>query len=357
MEESIRFVFRNIQSGISVERGGTKFYEYPEELIRECVNNSLAHRDYTIDKYIDINIVPGESIEIRNPGKFKELLKIFSEEKNSTPLRRIITGGARANNPKLAEILRVFDKWEGKGRGMNNLITDCLEGKIDLPYYVFHSVDELSLFIPKGKLVDDFVESMFTSYSRYIREKLAGTELTDEQKVVLAYFYKSELANQNDRWTLLLTKHNNHFNAIKSLEASGLIEKHKKSDQINSIFVVDRIFFKENFYDELERLFGEDFSLIKLNLKEVLSAIYLHKEYSDHKKISANLIGNYLYFKNNSSFDPKQFDNFKRNIRSQFNSLEKSGYLVTKKVKTKKGSLRVNDYDLNQNFKNIEKLL
>jgi predicted HTH transcriptional regulator len=351
LEESIRFVYRNIQTGISVEKGGTKTYEYPDELIRECVTNSLAHRDYTIDKYININIVPSKHIEIRNPGRFKKLLLIF-EDKNEIPLRRIVTNNAKANNPKLAKVLNVFQKWEGKGRGMKNLVNACLNGEIDLPYYIFHSWDELSLIIPKGQLVDDSFEVILNSYSKYIRKKLNEEDINEEQKQVLAYFYKSELANKSDQWTLLLTKNNNHLNAIRSLEEAGLIYKHSNSDEIHSIYVVDRIFLKKNFHFELIELFGEEFTELKLDIKELLNAIYIHKNYSVNNKLSANLIGNYLYLnKYGKEIELKQFDTFKRKIRNQFNTLEKSKFLIAKKVKTANGNERVDDYELNLELK------
>lgn len=357
LEESTRFIFRNIQTGISIEKGGTKTYEYPEELIRECVNNSLAHRDYIIDKYININVVPSKHIEIRNPGRFKRLLLIF-DESTEIPLRRIITNNAKANNPKLAKVLNVFQKWEGKGRGMKNLVNACLDGEIDLPYYIFHSNDELSLFIPKGKLVDDSFEVLLSSYSKYLVEKLGGEELNSDQKAVLAYFYKSEIANKNDQWTLMLTKNNNHLNAINSLEEAKLIYKHTKSDEINSIYVVDRLFFKKNFYLELTELFGQKFiELPNPEYKEVLNAIYLHKNFSKSNKISASLIGNYLYLlKYGRVLELNKFDAFKRKIRNQFNILEKSNYLIAIKLPTAKGGERVDDYELNTNFKNIPSL-
>ena len=96
MENSIEFVINNIQIGISADKGGTNIPEYPLNLIRESVNNSLAHRSYDIDKYINININPGKYLEIRNPGSFKESLLItISEHESDIPIRRII-----ANLPK-----------------------------------------------------------------------------------------------------------------------------------------------------------------------------------------------------------------------------------------------------------------
>ncbi len=350
--ESERFILRNIQTGLSLDNGGTKTYEYPLELIRESSNNALAHRDYTIDKYVGINIVPFKHIEIRNPGRFKKQLLIPPDSKQEIQLRRIITNNAKPNNPKLAKVLNVFQKWEGKGRGMKNLVSSCLNGFIDLPYFIFHSPDELSLIIPKGKLVDEWMESLIDSYSKYITEKLDGEELTEEQKRVFAYFYKSEIENKNEKWTLLLTKNNNHLNAINTLEETGLIYKHPQSNEIYSIYITDRIFHKKNFYPELREFFGSRFDEIKPEQKEVLNAIYMHKNFSLKNKISANLISNFIYYKTDEgNLDLKKHDDFKRKVRYLFNKLEEAGFLTAIKGTTLKGNKRTIDYELNHKLK------
>jgi hypothetical protein len=53
---------------------------------------------------------------------------------------------------------------------MSTLTNECLANNIDLPYYKFHSEDELSLFIRKGKLLDDKMESLFKAYAGYIEK-------------------------------------------------------------------------------------------------------------------------------------------------------------------------------------------
>jgi ATP-dependent DNA helicase RecG len=345
LEQSQAFVFRNIQTGISLEKGGTKTFEYPKELIRECINNSLAHRDYSIDYFVNINIVPGKHIEIKNPGRFKEQL-LITDETTDVPIRRIVANNPKANNPKLATILGVYDKWEGKGRGMKNLVSAALDGHIDLPYFVFYSTDALSLYIPSGQLVDDRINNILDSFSKIIAEKLNGDELTHEQKSVFAYFYKSEQQNINERYTLLLTPDNNHLDAIGTLAKAGIIYKHERSDRINSIYVVDRIFFREHFYNELRAIFGDAFDDLKTDYKRILNYIYLFTNFSKKKNISASLIGNHLYFKIHSVFRLKEYELYKRKVRNQFNELEKMGCIKPIKMPNKKGSITTVGYDL-----------
>ena len=84
MEKGINFIMQNIQVGVGIESGGKSIPEYPYRLIRESVNNSLAHRDYGIIKFTNINIVPNKHIEIRNPGRFKSQL-ILQDVDNLIP--------------------------------------------------------------------------------------------------------------------------------------------------------------------------------------------------------------------------------------------------------------------------------
>ena len=321
MERSIAFTQQNISVGVSIEHGGSSIPEYPERLLRESINNSLAHRDYSINRFININIVPNKYIEIRNPGKFKPRL-IILDIHNKVPIRRIIPGDSKPNNPKLAEVLKVYDKWEGRGLGMSTLTNECLANNIDLPYYKFHSDDELSLYIQKGKLLDEKMESLIDKYSGYLEKKLNGAILTTEQKLVIAYFYKSEIENKNDRYTILLTKSNNHLEAINSLEDSGIIYKHEVSNALHPVYIIDRALFKKDFATELRALFGADFDVLSKDAREALTIIYECNLYSKEMHPSANKIGNIMWTKNEKADSIKGFEAFKRGIRNVVNQLE-----------------------------------
>jgi len=332
MEKGLNFVQQNIQVGVGIEAGGKSIPEYPIRLIRECINNSLAHRDYAIIKFTNINIVPNKHIEIRNPGRFKVQL-LIEDIDHPIPIRRIIPGNSKPNNPRLAEILKVFDRWEGKGLGMSTLTNECLANNIDLPYYKFHSHDELSLFIRKGKLLDEKMESLIKTYAGYIEYKMNGEIITTQQKLVLSYFYKSEIENKNDRYTILLTKDNNHLEVINTLEDSGLIFRHSKSNELYSVYILNRELFKKDFIAELSKLFGLDFDVLTKEGREVLTSIYEFNNYSKEKYPSANIIGNTLWAKAGNANVLNGFEDFKRRVRKIVNQMEKRG--IIKRVNNK----------------------
>lgn len=347
MEKSVSYVYKNIQVGVSVERGGTKLPEYPEKLIRECVNNALAHRDYAIDKYVNINIKPNEYIEFRNPGAFKQSL-LIEEPNHEIPIRRIIPD-AKPNNPKLADILKVFDKWEGKGIGMATLVNESLEDKIDLPYYRIYGPDSIGLFIRKGKIVDDQIAQLFETYSGFIYKKLDAAELTTEEKSVLSYIYKSEIENKKYRHTILLTPDNNHHKSLYRLEKSGLIVKHPLSNPSYPLFVVDRVLAQDNFNKEIRALLGGEFDILNNDFKKVLTEIYKSNKFSIEPDISAKQVSYRLYFLENKQIsDFREFDIFYRKIRYIVNQLEKRALIIRIGGKPK--------YVLNPNFKRTPSL-
>jgi len=326
MEKSLGYILKNIQVGVSIDKGGTTKPEYPEQLLRETINNAIAHRDYSIDKYVNINIKPNVHIEIRNPGSFKKQL-LIEIPNHEIPIRRIIPD-SKPRNPKLADVLKVFDKWEGKSRGMSNLVNEALENKIDLPYYRFYSKDDLGLFIQKGKLIDENFLNFINSFDLFIETRLNGSKLTDNEIAVLAYLYKSEKANLLYRHTILLTPDNNHFNAINRLEKSGLIYKHPESPNLYPVYLLNREMMREDYISELRAIFGADFDDLPELTKQALSLIYQVNNYSKNKSLSATQAGRLLYYKTNLPLnDIKEFDNFKRKVYSIFRKLVSNNFL------------------------------
>ena len=347
IQKSVNFVFRNTKVGVISDQGGTASPEYPEDLVREIVNNAIAHRDYKSNRFIVIEIRPTESIMIKNPGVFQQKQRIHLDTSQGK-IRRIVPIQF-ARNPKLTDLLKSFNRWEGKGKGLASLTDACLDNLIDLPYYTF-SEDEIKLYVPKGKVYNEKMELWLKGYAGYLVKKY-GKELGEEEKVILSYFYKSESLNRLDRYTILLTSDNNHKNIIANLEEKGLLSKNNDSPEIYPIYIVDRVLTKTDYSDELIGLFKNNFELLPEKYRTVLNAIYQFSIFGDQNGIiGANSIGNYIYFLENKLIeDSKKFENFKRTIRSIFNKLEEKKF-IKRKINKK------SDFEINLSFKNSNDL-
>ncbi|MHC1769160.1 MAG: helix-turn-helix domain-containing protein [Verrucomicrobiia bacterium] len=89
MESAFGYLLRNIQVGVSAKEGGTSQPQYPATLLRETVNNAMAHQDYSINRQVILAIKPGKHTAIRNPGTFRKCLLIEATDA-PIPVRRIL---------------------------------------------------------------------------------------------------------------------------------------------------------------------------------------------------------------------------------------------------------------------------
>lgn len=319
MESAHGWALRNIQTGVSAEAGGTLLPEYPDKLIRESINNALAHRDYSFDRPVQITIKPRISLSIRNPGHLPHEL-VLEKPGDLIPVRRIFAN-PRARNPRLADILKLHNKWEGKGIGMADLVNSALANQIDLPYYLFHSADELSLCISSGKVLDEPTTAWLDLLDGFIAGKTAQQPLSTEQRTVLAYILKSEQANRLGRYTLALTPANNHFRAIDQLKSWGLVGLHPASDRFREVYIVCRELATEDQHAQLRMIFGRDFDHLDAITKGTLNMICLAEKFSSEGGLNAKQVSRLLRTRLPEEYERRGEDEFYRAIRRRVERL------------------------------------
>lgn len=324
MEGTYNYLLRNIHVGVSVRDAGKSQPQYPAQLLRETVNNALAHRDYSNDRQTIVTVMPGKHIAIQNPGNFAPQLLLESPE-GPFPILRVIPE-AKPRNPKLADVLRVFRKWEGRGIGMATLVNLCLQNATDVPYYRLLT-NEVRLHVCSGRLLDERMERHFGALDAYIADKLGGSTLTSEQKLVLSYLIKSEWLNSLYLHTILLTPDNNHFTALAGLEHAGLIQKHSSSRANYPVYVVDQVLVRLNHVPELRGVFGPTFDGLKEFQKELLGIVYRFNRYSRTPAVSAKAASYAIWYEKGEPGGVEQFDIHYRRVRNAFNQLDNLGYI------------------------------
>ncbi|MEI6815411.1 MAG: RNA-binding domain-containing protein [Bacteroidota bacterium] len=326
MDDAYSFVWGHIRVGRSSISGGRSEPEFPEKLIREVINNALAHRDYITNKFITVNINPSESIEVKNPGSFKQKM-LLTETKTNSEIRRIIPGVPESKNPKLANILKAFDKIESQGIGMATLVSACLDNLIDVPYYDLSIPDTISLVIPSGKLLDDETLRWLNSFKSYINEKLNGKS-TIYHELVLAYLLKSERLNQKRLYTILLSPSNNHLNVLNDLRQSYLISEHPMaSTEQTPVFILNKELTNTDFIKNIEKQVGKDISGFDDMHKKVLNIVYRYNQFNN-QPIRPNLITPELYFTlYGKELQPAKYESLGRKVRKICVDLLNAGIL------------------------------
>lgn len=325
MDGGLGYVLRNIQVGVKAEGGGTSAPQYPEDVLRETVNNALAHRDYTVDKQAFIAIKPGRHVMVRNPGKFRSHLLIERDGPGSRNLRRIIPE-PKPRNPKLADALRAFKKWEGRGIGMSTLVGICLDDRMGLPTYQLLT-EEVALYLKPGRLLDDRTRSLFEAFDGYLERRL-GAAPTREELLVLAYLVQSEWANRDNRYAILLTPDNNHHRALRRLESAGLVSLHEASTPTYPVYVADPVLVDEGAGEGLNAAMaaaGEGLGAVE---REVLAAAYRATKYSKSGSLSARKAAYALWYGAGKGEDIKAFEAHYRKVRKAVLELAGRGTLA-----------------------------
>ena len=333
VDDAFSFVWGHIKVGRSVLGGGRSEPEFPERLIREVINNAIAHRDYVANKFITIKVNPGSNLSIINPGSFKSKM-ILSFKDSDVSIRRIVAGVPETRNPKLANVLKTFDKIESQGIGMATLVSVCLDNQIDMPYFDLSNENMISLTIPSGKLLDEEAINWLMSFRGYLTKKLKKN-LSTEHEMVLTYLYKSEKLNERRFYTILLNPSNNHFDVLTDLIESKIIKECKTNgNEFTPVYILESELHKSNFNSEIESISGMSIDNLDETKIKILNIIFRYNKYS-YQSLKPSMITPELYrVLYGKEINPLTYENLGRKVRNYCNELFLASFLKKKEDKT-----------------------
>ena len=108
-------IFSDLKGHISCQRleGAVRkrFWDFPEEAIRELLINAFAHRDWSKNTDIEVSVYT-DRMEFISPGALA----------NGMTIDKIEAGQRKARNPKLIEILRDYGLMEHQGMGIRRKV-------------------------------------------------------------------------------------------------------------------------------------------------------------------------------------------------------------------------------------------
>ena len=88
-----------------------RFWDFPQEAIRELLVNAFAHRDWSKNTDIEVSVYT-DRMEVISPGALP----------NGMSIDKIEAGQREARNPKLIEVLRDYGLMEHQGMGIRRKV-------------------------------------------------------------------------------------------------------------------------------------------------------------------------------------------------------------------------------------------
>lgn len=260
---------------VPVRNGLYKDYEIPlfnEDVIREAVNNAIAHRDYHIQSETVIRQSPTKMI-ITNSGGLPY----------GVTVENIIYAPSTPRNRLLADILSKTGLVERSGQGVDQIYLNTLsEGK---PIPDYSKTDDFCVQLILSAQIEDLA---FSQFIKGIQEGLPG-----EQKLTV-YDVTTLNAIRTGKNTAELDK-----KIVSNLLKQGYIEKRGRTSGTFYILGKD--------YYELSGQTAEYFNKTEWDEQQVISVMIAFLKKNDHAKMSdfVSLFSGHLSKKQIRSFVEK----------------------------------------------------
>ncbi|MDP3104299.1 MAG: ATP-binding protein, partial [Candidatus Methanoperedens sp.] len=104
-------------------------YDIPQEVVAEGIVNAVAHRDYTSNASVEVQLFP-DRLEIWNPGTIHHPLTLEN---------LLLPHASQHNNPLIAEPLFLTKYIEKAGSGTVDMLKRCLKAGLRQPEFLIDS--------------------------------------------------------------------------------------------------------------------------------------------------------------------------------------------------------------------------
>lgn len=164
------------RNGFFPVQEGPYIFDIPffnQEVIREAINNAVAHRNYRLNGEILIRQYPNH-LEIVNPGGFPK----------GVSLDNLLTVNSTPRNRKLAEVLSKTGMVERSGQGVDKIYFQCLSEAKGEPDY--SKSDDFQVELHLTGLVKDKAFALFISKiqeNKSDEERLSVEEIITLEKI------------------------------------------------------------------------------------------------------------------------------------------------------------------------------
>lgn len=208
----------NSRNGKIPVQQGAFIFDIPyfnKEVIREAINNAVAHRDYSKASEIVIKQFPAELI-ITNPGGFPL----------GVNLDNLITVNSTPRNRLLADILAKTGVVERSGQGVDKIFYQTISEAKPSPNYTFS--DNYQVELRLSGVVEDKAFAMFIR--RIQQDRKDGEKLSVHEVIAL-----NEIRKGHDKKSFDPA-------LLKKLENEGLLERTGKTN--SQKIILSKLYFE-----------------------------------------------------------------------------------------------------------------
>lgn len=208
----------NQRNGKVPVQQGPYIFDIPffnKEVIREAINNAIAHRDYRKTSAVVIKQFTNE-MHIINPGGFPL----------GVNLDNLLTVNSTPRNRLLADVMAKTGVVERSGQGVDKIFYQTLTEAKPAPDYT--KSDDYQVELRLSSIVEDKAFSLFI---HQIQEERKDTEKLSVQEVIVL----NQIRKEVDKALL-------DSAVLQKLEKEGLIEKHGKTK--GAFFTLSRSYFE-----------------------------------------------------------------------------------------------------------------